>query len=122
MIQLVLSLLKDVKTAVAVALGMLCVALLINSSYLKDTLIEKEKLLSAAKLLNKDLKVYIEMQRHADNQVVIIEKAKDAIVEKTNKVIETVYVPKKEYITKFVKVKDETNCDASNRLFTNTEF
>lgn len=44
------------------------------------------------------------------------------VVEKEVVKIEKVYVPKKEYITKFVKVENETDCNASSRLIHDFEF
>lgn len=44
------------------------------------------------------------------------------IVEKEVVKIEKVYVPKKEYITKFVKVENETDCNASQRIIHDFEF
>ena len=36
--------------------------------------------------------------------------------------IQKIYVPKKEYITKFVKVENETDCNATNRLLYDFEY
>lgn len=51
------------------------------------------------------------------------ETAKDVrTIEKEVVKIQKVYVPKKEYIVKFVKDVNETDCNASNRLLSNFEY
>lgn len=44
------------------------------------------------------------------------------IIEKEVIKIQKIYVPKKEYIVKFVKDVNETDCNASNRLLSDFEY
>ena len=56
-----------------------------------------------------------------DNRVAEV-KQEIKVVEKEIVKIQKVYIPKTEYITKFVKVENETDCNASNRLIHDFEF
>lgn len=55
--------------------------------------------------------------------LVTVQTTRDVeVIEKEVIKIQKVYVPKKEYIVKFVKDVNETDCNASNRLLSNFEY
>lgn len=55
--------------------------------------------------------------------LVTVQTTRDVeVIEKEVIKIQKVYVPKKEYIVKFVKDVNETDCNASNRLLSDFEY
>ena len=63
------------------------------------------------------MKAHVKATVEASKTVEVLVKNNEVIVEKKVVEIQKEYVPQIEYVDRFIKVKDETDCEASNRLF-----
>lgn len=100
------TLLQPISNKIILILTALLILLGFSSNYIikqKDKIIE-EKIIKIA-TLEADLKL-----AKQQTEIQYVETVKEV-----NK-IQKVYVPKIQYVTQFVKDKNETNCDAANRL------
>ena len=64
-----------------------------------------------------DLKAHAKATEEASKVVEVLVKNNEVVIEKKVIEIQKEYVPQIEYVDRFIKVKDETDCEASNRLF-----
>ena len=117
MLQVIMSILKDIKLLVITVLLGVLIILTIKVNGLNDELTAERQTVANLKVEVVDLKAHAKATEEASKIVEVLVKNNEVVIEKKVVEIQKEYVPQIEYVDRFIKVKDETDCEASNRLF-----
>ena len=107
---------KDIRNIVIMVLVGVLITLTYKYSDLKDVGVARDKELVKCEESVRVLKRTVQANAEADKEVLLRVEYKDRVIEKKIVEVQEIYVPQIKYIKEFVRIENETDCNASNRF------
>ena len=99
---------------------MVLVGVLITLTYkysdLKDVGVARDKELVKCEESVRSLERTVQANAEADKEVLLRVEYKDRVIERKVVEVQEIYVPQIKYVKEFVRIENETDCNASSRF------